>query len=323
MRHRVVIIEPTAAAAQRLARVATVASGMQEAVVVETVAAALEHNPTALAYGGPFVEDVLAHPDLRRLPSVVWTANPSAELFKQATSVDGESIAAILGWPSYMAAPRSWEALLALRNALAGGPTAPRVVPIAVELLSTGAAVLDWRVATTADRDDTIAELSRFAATVAGRQAEKIGEVAYELLMNALYDAPTTPDGKYLYAHDRNANVQLLPEQAATCRVASDGNHLVVEVIDPFGGLRRPVVMRSLARVMAALKAGGAQDALDTSHGGAGLGLHRVFTGAAATLIHVVPQQETRVCAWFDLTLSARDLRAMPGSLHFYRGEST
>jgi hypothetical protein len=46
-----------------------------------------------------------------------------------------------------------------------------------------------------------------------------------------------------------------------------------------------------------------------------------VFTAAAVTLMHVTPGQETRVCAVFDLTLSARDLRAMPGSLHFYRGE--
>jgi hypothetical protein len=322
MRHRVVIIEPVAAAAQRLARVATVASRMQEAIVVDTVAAAVEHAPTALGCSAALVDDVSQVPELRRLPAVVWTNEPSSALFQRAAA-EGDSIVAFLGWPTYMAAPRSWEVLLALRALTAGGPGTRRPVPTASNLLATGAEIADWRVATTTDRDDVIAEIGRFAGAVAGRQAEQINAVAWELVMNALYDAPTTPDGRPMYAHDRSAHVQLLPEHAPTCRVGSDGNHFVVEVVDPFGGLRRPVVLRSLARVLAAQKSTeGVRAALDTSHGGAGLGLHRVFSGAASTLIHVVPKQETRVCAWFDLTLSARDLRGMPGSLHFYRSDS-
>jgi hypothetical protein len=46
-----------------------------------------------------------------------------------------------------------------------------------------------------------------------------------------------------------------------------------------------------------------------------------VFTASAATIFHVARRKQTRVCACFDLTLAARDLRQMPKSLHFYSKE--
>jgi hypothetical protein len=324
MRQRVVIIEPSVAAAQRIARAGTVANDMVEAIVVDSVVAALEQQPTVLGYNAVFADDIVNNAVLRGLPSVIWSTQDSASLMQQAASSAGESMVAWLGWPTYMVAPRAWELLIAFRNALAAGLTSRRVAPTAQQLLSPGASVIDWRVSSTTDRDDTIAQVTRFAQSVAGKQTERIAGVTHELLMNALYDAPVAPDGKYLYAHDRNADIQLLPEQSATCRVASDGQLLVIEVVDPFGGLRRSVVLRTLSRVIAAARlASGAQVAIDTSHGGAGLGLHRVFTAAAATLIQVIPRHETRVCACFDLTLSARDLRGVPGSLHYYKGNPT
>jgi hypothetical protein len=313
MKKRVVVLEESPGAAPRLARAATAANDMVEAIVVATVAEAEAAQPTAIGYGAAHADAIAASAVLRTVPAVVWTQTLSADLFTRAASPGGDVIGAVLAWPSFATAPRAWEALLAFRSVLEPS----RRAPMATELLSFGSSVLDWRVSSSSELDDIVNQVTRFAEAAAGRQAEKIAETTYELLMNALYDAPMTPDGQYRFAHDRSAPVQLPPEEAVTCRVVCDGSLLVVEVVDPFGSLRRSVVYRSIARGIAAARVADAQAALDTSHGGAGLGLHRVFSASAATIFHVAKRKETRVCACFDLTLAARDLRGMPRSLHF------
>lgn len=313
MKRRVVVLEETPGAAPRLARAATAANDMVEAIVVSTIGEAEALQPTALGYSALYADAVAASVVLRGLPSVVWTQQLSADLFTRAAAPGGDVIGAVLAWPTFATAPRAWEALLAFRAVLE--PSRP--APSAVELAAFGSSVLEWTVSSSTELDDIVNQVTRFAEPAAGRQAEKIAETAYELLMNALYDAPMTPDGQYRFAHDRSALVQLPPEEAVTCRVVCDGSMLVLEVVDPFGSLRRSVVYRSIARGIAAARVADAAAALDTSHGGAGLGLHRVFMAAAATIFHVTRRKQTRVCACFDLTLAARDLRAMPRSLHF------
>jgi hypothetical protein len=314
MTRRIVVLEESPGAAQRLARAATAASDMTEAVVVGSIGEAEAARPAVLGYGVVHADAVAASPILRQLPAVVWTQQLSAEPFTRAAAPGGETLAALLAWPTFATAPRTWEALLAFRAVYS--PKA--ATPTAADLLSFGASVVEWQVSSSIELDDIVQQVSRFAEVAAGRQAAKVAEVTYELLMNALYDAPMTADGQYRFAHDRKAVVQLAPQEAVTCRVACDGAMLVVEVVDLFGSLRRSVVYRSIARGIAAARVADVTAALDTSHGGAGLGLHRVFNSAAATVFHVVRRKETRVCACFDLTLAARDLRAMPRSLHFF-----
>jgi hypothetical protein len=313
MKPKIVILEESAGAAQRLARVATAAGDMVEAVVVADVAQVEAAQPTVLGYGAGHAEAVATSARLRDVPAVVWTQELKPDLFSRAAAPGGDVITAVLAWPSFATAPRSWEALLAFRRALAPRTTAPS----AVQLASFGASVLDWRVSSSTEIADIVEAVARFAGPVAGRQAEQVAGATHELLMNALYDAPMTADGQYRFAHDRNALVQLAPEESATCRVVCDGSLLVVEVVDPFGSLRRSPVFRGVARGLAAARVADAAAALDTSHGGAGLGLHRVFQAAATTVFSVTRRKETRVAACFDLTLAARDLRSLPHSLHF------
>jgi len=63
---------------------------------------------------------------------------------------------------------------------------------------------------------------------------------AEELLMNAIYDAPTDEDGKSLYNHlSRSEKVVLADKHKAKFKYASDGINFVMSVTDPNGALKK------------------------------------------------------------------------------------
>jgi hypothetical protein len=93
---------------------------------------------------------------------------------------------------------------------------------------------------------------------------------------------------------------------------------LALQVTDPFGRLQREHVLRGIIRGSGAAHAASSEQILDTSGGGAGLGLWRIFSAGAVTLIDVVPGHDTTVTAVFDLDLNPRESRNLPPSLHLF-----
>jgi hypothetical protein len=149
------------------------------------------------------------------------------------------------------------------------------------------------------------------------RQVERITEVTYELLMNAMYDAPVDAQGRPRYAFDRKKAITLAEIEAPVVRLGSDGLLMVVEVTDPFGLLSRKHIVRGLLR---GRRAGESVDGevVDASHGGAGLGLFKVYSSSAALLTEVHHRQLTRVLSVHDLDVTPRELRTLPCSLHLF-----
>jgi hypothetical protein len=143
------------------------------------------------------------------------------------------------------------------------------------------------------------------------RVAEMFGELAHELLMNAMYDAPVNAAGQPRFAQDRKADVTLAPGEQAILRVATDGTQVALQVRDPFGRLERRHVMDGLARGLA----GGE---LDTSNGGAGLGMMVCHNASAAMFFDVIRGQLTEVTATFELDLNLREFRTQAKSLHYF-----
>src|SRR5204863_7499722 len=81
------------------------------------------------------------------------------------------------------------------------------------------------------DRDDVVRSIGQHAEWVgAGREARRAVEaVADELITNAVYDAPRTPDGAARYAAlDRRHKVALDPWELVTVRWGSDGDQLAM-----------------------------------------------------------------------------------------------
>ena len=64
-------------------------------------------------------------------------------------------------------------------------------------------------------------------------------------------------------------------------------------------------------------------DVLDTSHGGAGLGIMRMYSSCAALFFDVVRGRQTRVTALVDLDLGAREWRGLPCSVHFNESQAS
>jgi hypothetical protein len=241
----------------------------------------------------------------RDLAAVLFTAEPLDRALRLAA--EEPRIGHVFARPSFEATPRAFElALFARRRAHANG-----ALPFGA-FLAWGYSGFKEPVATTAGMGAAVAGVQEFAARLGlpRRVGEMYGELAHELLMNALYDAPVDAHGHARFAHDRKAPVALAEEEAAMLRVGCDGVRLVLQVTDPFGRLERGHVFGGLLR--------GLQGQMDTSRGGAGLGLAVCANATGALVFDVVPGRRTCVTGLFDLDLNLREFRSQAKSLHFF-----
>lgn len=121
--------------------------------------------------------------------------------------------------------------------------------------------------------------------------------VAEEMLMNAIYDAPTDKSGKSLYNHlSRKQDVLLNPEQYSTFEYGCKDEIVAVAVSDPFGGLTRTTLFAYLESCYNG-SAGEMNEKL--GKGGAGRGLHQIVEHADLTVFQVKKGVRTRVVCYF------------------------
>jgi hypothetical protein len=302
-----VVLERNRIVNRRLARVLGCA-GVEVVALEEPekVLPSLNPDTTLLCLDGFDVD--LAVQALRQFQSLrvwLWTAEPIDRLLHY--TIEEPRISNIFGRPNFESTPREWEILMAARRSLSGDQP-----PFAVHL-NWGFTGFQEQPRTTEARDRTVAVITEFVDRIGcpKRVGEMFGELAHELLMNAMYDAPVGQDGKPKYAHDRKATIELLPEEAPTVRVASDGLTLAIQVIDPFGRLARRHVFAGLLR---GLKGG----EMDQGHGGAGLGMLKIYQSTSAMMFDVTPGLRTEVTGLFDLDLNLREFRTLAKSVHFF-----
>ncbi len=248
------------------------------------------------------------------LAGLLWTAEPLRRSLRYVVECPG--IDHVFGRRDFESAPRDWEILMVARRLLA--PCAPPQLPA---YLDWGFTAFEQELAGTADRDPAVA---RVQALVGGlgmpkRVVEMFGELAHELIMNAMYNAPADSQGHARYASDRKAAIVLDAGERPTLRVGTDGSRLVLQVKDPFGRLERRHVIDGLARGLAG--DGGAT--IDRTHGGAGLGMMVCHNASSAMFFDVSRGRHTEVTALFELDLNLREFRTQARSLHFWaRGGS-
>jgi hypothetical protein len=129
----------------------------------------------------------------------------------------------------------------------------------------------------------------------AGRAVqEAAGDITYELLVNALLDAPVNAEGFPKYAHQREANPQIDSADACRLQLAVAEGRLFIGVTDRYGRLGP----RPFARV---LRTFGGKVKVDPSGGGAGLGLRRIVDASDAVAVRVGEGRMTEVCAVLNL----------------------
>jgi len=237
---------------------------------------------------------------------VLWTAEPLRRSLRHM--VETNAIDHVLARRDFESPPRAWEVVMVARRLADPHAHAPLAA-----FLDWGHSAHELPVRSTADRDAAVARIQELVAglQVPKRIVEQLGELAHELIMNAIYDAPIDASGRPKYARDRKADVQLADAERPTVRLATDGTRLVLQVRDPFGRLERRHVYDGLARGLA----GGE---LDQSHGGAGLGLMVCHNATSAMFFDVARGRHTEVTALLELDTNLRELRTHAKSLHFW-----
>jgi len=304
---QVVILERNKLVGRKVARW-FVAAGASAVVVEEpaAVSAALAAGADLLCAdtfdGDLIAEQTRARPGLRGL---LWTAEPlrrSLRYLVETTAIDH-----VLGRKDFESPPRAAELVMTARR-LQGGPA-----PTINAYLDWGFSGFELEIRGAADRDSAVQKVADFvlALGVPKRIGDMFGELAHELLMNAIYDAPIDAQGRPKYASNRKSDVTLADHERPALRIATDGTRLALQVRDPFGRLERRHVYDGLARGLA----GGEQD---RSNGGAGLGMMIVHNAATAMIFDVARGKHTEVTALFELDMNLREFRTQAKSLHFW-----
>jgi hypothetical protein len=274
----------------------------------------------ALAEAGPGLQFVLVHAQLLgevlqalaadpRKPRIgVLAPETTEELLEQTLSVP--QIVGLVAWTESGA--RSWELLYLTRRLFAPQEEAPHMGA----LLAWGATTLAWTPRTTEEQRQIVQRIDTLCSRLGIQRqvAELVSTAAHELLMNAMYDAPVDAQGRPRYASDRTAAITLAPHEVPSLRFTVDGEWLALDAIDPFGRIPRSRFFEGVLRGQRAMRGG---EALDTSHGGAGLGLHTLYTSGAVLRVELVPTKTTHVSWALDRTLSRSARRRIVRSLYF------
>jgi hypothetical protein len=318
----VAVVERNRRIGERVSRILAAAIGLEHVACVDEPAAlpALVGEETRLvACGEGDIEQVgewffKLYPQLRFL---VWTTEDPGRVM--AVAAAQPRLSNVLGWPRFASMPRPWELALAARRLVFPDTPAPPVTA----LMNWGATQLVWAPRTGHDLDLVVAEVGEVVQRASGdaSTAERVCGLAHELLVNAMYEAPVDAYGRSRYARDRAQDVVLDDSERPTLRLVTDGVLLALEASDPFGGMERPHVFERVARGLAI--GDGADGDVDPGTSASGLapvstGMVRLYRDSAVLLVDVLRGQTTRVLSVHELNASARDLRGMPGSLHYF-----
>lgn len=142
-------------------------------------------------------------------------------------------------------------------------------------------------------RGELLGEAEQFAQYVGAhaRVSATFRTVVDELVTNALYNAPVSESGSARHRHlPRSEDVVLRPDEHVEVILASDGRRLAVSTVDPFGSMPEALLLERLGRN---LKPQLRQ--IDSSSGGAGLGLSFIFDSLHQMVVNLRPGAKTEI----------------------------
>lgn len=183
--------------------------------------------------------------------------------------------------------------------------------------LTWGADIQSRSVIKSADRGSLKDDVTKHLKNLGIRQSvlDKVYLVAEELLMNAIYDAPTDSDGNSLYnSWSRKKEIFLETHQQSLLSFGCDGKYVGLSVEDPFGALQRETILKYLKSCY-----DGTAGVLNENKGGAGRGLHQIIENTDITVFNVKKGVRTEVICLFNLE-PAKDREQIP-TFHYFFSE--
>ena len=291
--------------------------GIQVLAESNTKALLSKVEPTALKgvfAQGPHAPSLIAALNAGGSTAPVCLFMPETDEVLLTTAIHEPRIAALMYSPAEIG-PLDWELMYLSRRWAAPAEAAPHMGM----LLNWGAATVKWSPRTTEDLRRIVTQIERLVLNVGvdRRTAEAVSVVAHELLMNAMYDAPVDARGQLRYALDRSAMITLEPHEVPELRLTIDSRRIALDAIDPFGRLPRARFFDGVLRGHRSLTAADPEQFLDKSFGGAGLGLHTLYTSGILLRAEVVPLKISHVSWMIDRTAGGRELREAQRSLYF------
>lgn len=176
-----------------------------------------------------------------------------------------------------------------------------------------------YKIGSIAEKNAAAGQLENFLNRIdcAAAIGPAVGLVAEELLMNAVFSAPQTPEGKPRYASRNRADeIELDPHEQCHFTFGCDGRHLGISVVDPFGSLQRKELVRYLSPSFL-----GTPGKMEDKQGGAGLGLYMSLNSVTQMAFNIIPGDRTEVIALFFIRSGARAFRSSARSLNFFFGD--
>lgn len=138
------------------------------------------------------------------------------------------------------------------------------------------------------------AEAMAQAAGAPRAAQEAVMDVLHELLANALLDAPAGSDGVPRYAHRRDEHPEIAVEDGCRLLMGTEDGRMYVSVTDRFGRFDRAPIVRTLRGL-------GGRTRVDSSGGGAGLGLRRIIDQSEVFAVRVIMDRATEVLSVVSL----------------------
>lgn len=138
--------------------------------------------------------------------------------------------------------------------------------------------------------------------------------VTDEFVTNAVYNAPTDPQGRYRFASlGRESAVQLGAEEHVEVKLTCDGRRLGVSASDPFGSFHQDRLRSLLGECLR-------QDPREVaqSAGGAGLGLKFVFDSLSHFIVNLRPGRRTEVIGIIHVESSYRAFAGRSKSFNLF-----
>ncbi|MCB9026327.1 MAG: cyclic nucleotide-binding domain-containing protein [Bdellovibrionaceae bacterium] len=147
---------------------------------------------------------------------------------------------------------------------------------------------------------------------VRSSRLDSVKTVTEELLMNAVYDAPTDSKGKAIFNHlDRKIPVKLSESQQGVFSFGTDGIFIGISVTDPFGALQGQTVIDYLESCY-----GGQAGSLNKLKGGAGRGLHMIVEMSDLVVFNIEPGVRTEVISLFLIDGKSTDYNS--ANFHYF-----
>lgn len=156
------------------------------------------------------------------------------------------------------------------------------------------------------DAIDTITEFLSQETDFKGRQVSLIVNAVDELLMNAIYDAPTDETGgQELRSVKRDTPLELGEDRSVEMQIGFDGEYAAITVVDRFGSIDK-------VKLLGHILDNYAKNTLfrpDSADAGAGIGLATTFKLGGSLFFVQEPGEKTEATVFFRQASTFKEFR--------------